>query len=127
MEFSDYGILVAEIELPDNAKVYKDPEGNKWKADRFIIKQFSTFKDFLSDKNEAFRAAAIRKKDYFLQYMKEQPEKICLAAVKHNGFALKYVKKQTEKICLEAIKENFHALQCVTKKKQNEIYMFGSH
>ena len=69
LEYSDYGHLVAEIELPDNARIYKDPNGNKWKADRFIIKQINTFDFFVEDKDEAFFLMIIKENSEMLRHI----------------------------------------------------------
>ena len=83
LEFSNYGNLVAEIELPDNARIYKDPNGNKWKTDRFIIKQFNTIEIFFEDEDDAFFLMIVKKNSEMLRsIIKKQTEEICLEAVK---------------------------------------------
>ena len=37
LDFIDYGPNIREVKLPDDAKIYKDPDGNKWKADKIIL------------------------------------------------------------------------------------------
>jgi len=37
LEFCDYGPWVREVTLPDGEEVYKDPDGNKYKAHRVIL------------------------------------------------------------------------------------------
>jgi len=136
MYMEQYGKLIAEIDIPNDSFVYV--EDDKFKANKFIIKDIKKFDNVGNDfwiKNIVANVDALRfvKKqtndlcleainiDYHaLRYVKRQTEKICDEAVKKNGFGLEYVKKQTDKICLEAVKHNGFALRYV-KKQTNEI------
>ena len=42
--FCNYGSIVATIRLCNDSQVYKDPDGNKWKADKFVIESFEPIK-----------------------------------------------------------------------------------
>jgi hypothetical protein len=44
-EFIQYGTKIADVEIPDDAQVYADPCGEKWKADKIIIKNIREIKD----------------------------------------------------------------------------------
>jgi hypothetical protein len=43
LDFLGYGTKIADVEIPSNAKVYRD--GNKWKADKIILKNIRDIKD----------------------------------------------------------------------------------
>jgi hypothetical protein len=36
-EFLNYGNYIKEVSLPDDAKIVKDPDGNKWRADKLFL------------------------------------------------------------------------------------------
>jgi hypothetical protein len=116
--FFGYGELVAVIIIPEDAQVYRDPDEDKWKADRFIIDRFEPIDSYWSDR--IFCLDAVRRDIRALRYVKRQYSEICLEAVKQDGCALRYVKNQTREICLEAVKQNGEALQYV-KNQTREI------
>ena len=37
INFLDYGVWIREVTIPTDAKVVKDPDGNKWRADKIIF------------------------------------------------------------------------------------------
>ena len=44
--FCDYGTLVAEITIPEDAQLVLDPDGNKYRADKINIVKFWDMNDF---------------------------------------------------------------------------------
>ena len=70
---------MARINLLPDSKVYVDPGGDKYKADKFEILCFEPMDRWWND------------------------ETFCLAAVAGDGHALKFVKKQTDDICRTAV------------------------
>jgi ankyrin repeat protein len=36
-EFLDYGNYIREVSIPDDAKMVKDPDGNKWRTDKLFL------------------------------------------------------------------------------------------
>jgi hypothetical protein len=52
--YLNYGNKIADVEIPDDAEVYKDPSGNKWKADKIIIKNIREIKDLPQWQDENF-------------------------------------------------------------------------
>ena len=45
--FFDFGIWIREIRIPEDARVVKDPEGDKWRTDKIIFgKKYHIIKDF---------------------------------------------------------------------------------
>jgi hypothetical protein len=60
--FLDYSDLIAEVNLPDDAKIYADPNGNKWKADRIILKNIKNIQDSELWNDYKFCLEAVRQK-----------------------------------------------------------------
>ncbi len=103
-KFIEFGDNIAEVSIPEDAKVYEDPGGDKYKADRIFIKSIETLKNFF-DKNPEFLMIAIKQNGRALKYVKNQTPEICMEAVKQNGLALRFVKNQTSEI-YNASKQN---------------------
>jgi hypothetical protein len=118
--FLNYGYTVAKIEIPDDALIYVDPEGCKFKADRFIVTKQYYISDWNMWSNGDYCLAAVSQYGDALKYVKKQTPEICLAAVSQYGDALQYVKKQTPEICLAAVSKNGYALRYV-KEQTPEI------
>ncbi len=126
-KFIDYGNNIAEISIPEDAKVYGYPGDDRYKADRIFIKNIETLENFF-DKNPEFLMIAVKQNGRVLKYVKNQTPELCMEAVKNYGHALEFVQKQTPEICMEAVKENGYALQyvwnqtpelCLAAVKQN--------
>ena len=109
--YYDYGNLIAFIKIPYDAKVYKDPYGMKWKADRFIIEKFDSIDSYWNIYN--FCVTALKQNGRALKYVKDQSPVLSMEAVKQNGIALEYVKDQFPELLMEAVKQNGHAIQYV--------------
>lgn len=140
VKYLDYGNFIAEIKIPDDAEVYKDPEGDKWKADKIEILSVTKFIDhpffcdhtwllkalqfsgniiqLIENPTEGMCLAAIRENGYSLQYIKNPSEELCLIAVRQNGNAIRFIKNPTEEMCLIAINYNPYVLKYI--KNQTE-------
>lgn len=137
------GTLIADVKIPNNAKVYKYETA--WKVDQIILSNIRLVEEFVSalTRKEIFEfievnASIIRfvkeqtpelclvavKNSEAFQFVKEQTPELCLFAVKQDGFSLRYVKEQTSEICLEAVKECGMSLQFV--KKQTPSICYGA-
>ena len=114
--FYKYGELVAIITIPEDARVYRDPAEDKWKADRFIIERFESIDSYWSDRT--FCLEAVKRYGYALEHVKNHTQEICLEAVKQNGCALRHVEEQSHEICLEAVKQDGYALIYVENQTQ---------
>ncbi len=146
-KFLHYGCYIADVSIPEDAKVYKDPGGDKWKADKIIIERYTLIEEheFCDDKYFAicvvnifknystfikriksydFYLNAIRHDWTLLKDIEDQTEELCLIAVEQNAFALQYAKDQTHKICMKAIQKDAFAIQCV-KEQTPELCMFA--
>jgi hypothetical protein len=132
--------LIADVTLPDDARVYPEPCGTKWKADRLVlsnIRPLSTFLDTLDEatlgqmlaqnglmlndvdiQTDALCLAAVQAAGWALRHVQYQTEAICLAAVRQNGASLQFVTTQTETICLTAVQQNEYALQFVRNQTE---------
>ena len=120
VKFLSYGCYIAEVSLPDGEEIYKDPEGNKYKARRITIDKYCPTKEWKMWEDKEFCLAAVQQDGRALQYVKEQTPEICLAAVQKNGSALEFVKEQTPEICLAAVQKYGRALRYV-KEQTPEI------
>ncbi len=125
--YIDYGNNIAEVSIPEDAKVCRYPNGTIYKVDRFFIKSIETFEDFF-EKNPEKCMYAVKQKGRILKYIKNQTPELCLAAVKLNGCVLEYVQNQTPELCMEAVKKSGNALEfvqnqtpelCLAAVKQN--------
>jgi hypothetical protein len=77
VNYLGHGKLIAYLELPEDARIYKDPDGNKWKADKIIIKDIKNIEDFEGWTEYEFCVAVVENDVKALQYVKEQADKIC--------------------------------------------------
>jgi len=123
-KFFDCGTLIADLEIPEDASVYKDPDGDKWKADKLIVKSICKIEDHPLLQNPNWCLAAIRANGFNIKYIKNQTEELCLEAVKQQGYALQFIKNQTEEICLTAVKQNGYAL-CFVEEQTDEVCLMA--
>jgi hypothetical protein len=133
LKFTDYGLDLAIIELCKDAQFYCDPDGIKFKTDKFIIKsikeqteefckfavkQYSWTLKHVKIQTLEICELAIRGCSTALQYVREQTPYLCELAVKDYGDNLQIVKEQTPKICELAVQENGLALRFVEKQTE---------
>ena len=116
--FYNYGDQVAVITIPDDALVYKDPDGDKWKADCIYIQRFEPISMYWKDPE--FYIDAIKHNGYALQYIETQTNEMCILAVKCKPLALQYVRKdlQTSEMCTYAVERIPLAFMYVKKDLQ---------
>ncbi len=132
-EFLDYGCYIADVSIPDDAKVYEDPDGNKWKADKIIIDKITWMGEHELWKDMEFLltvdankydftcltcdmynlVAKIKEKPVNIMFVKNQTYAFCLAAVKQNYKAIRYVKEQTPELCQIAVERDWRALEFI--------------
>ena len=118
LDYIYYGTLIADVLLPEDAKVYKS--GNNWKADKIFLLDIRPIEDFVSTLAWREILKSVKQNGLILRYVQLQTPKICLEAVKQYGHTLQFVKEQTPEICLEAVKQDGHALRFV-KKQTREL------
>jgi hypothetical protein len=49
IEFFNYGRWIREVKIPKDAKVIKDPDGNKWRADKIILGRKYSFEEYFEE------------------------------------------------------------------------------
>lgn len=133
--FFEFGIYIADISLCADSLLYKDPRGDKFKANKFIITKITLIKDhelgklFVKQKSNATSSKidvsnlissknyldAVKQNGLSLEHIEEQTEEICMEAVKQNCWALQFVKNQTHKIILEASKRDWRCIKMCMK------------
>jgi hypothetical protein len=111
--------LIADVSVPDDARVYAEPCGTKWKADRIELSNIRPLSEFLKTLDETTLCGMLAKEGKMLEYVCNQTETTCLVAVVQNGWALQFVRNQTEAICLAAVQNAGGALQFV--RDQNNV------
>ena len=95
-------------------------EDNKFKTNKFTLKERILLEDFPSWNNLEFCKLAVQQNGYALKYVNGQTEEICKLAVQQKGYALCYVKERTDEICKLAVQQNGLALHYV-KEQTEEI------
>jgi hypothetical protein len=95
--------FVADVTLPDGARVYADPCGTKWKADRLVLSNVRPISKLLAAIDEVTLDSMVARDGTLLKHVETQTEAICLTAVRQNGYALQYVQNQTDAICRTAV------------------------
>lgn len=85
------GSLIAEVKIPENARVYEDSKGKKWKADKIEIL-------CLIPLNKYYKFT----ESYILQLIKSSPGQFISYA--------KYLENPSEEFCLEIAEMYFSAL-----------------
>jgi hypothetical protein len=107
-----YGTLIADVEIPSDAKVYQ--EKNKLKADKIILKNIRPFGEHKIWNDIEFCEKAVNKYANYIGYAKAQTPDMCVFAVALSPSNIKYVKHQTPEMGMYAIGSNPHLLQCIT-------------
>jgi hypothetical protein len=110
--------LIADVTVPDDARVYKEPCGTKWKADRLVLSNIRPLRQFFSELDEAAVCRLVARCGWMLEYASTQTDAMCMAAVMQTGGALRYVQNQTDALCLAAVKRDGLALEYVRNQTE---------
>jgi hypothetical protein len=132
--------LIADVTLPDDARVYAEPCGTKWKADRLMLSNIRPISEFLATFDEAALYHLLQKDCHMLKDMVNQTESLCMtavylcactlqyvknptdkmrmAAVQLDGLSLQFVREQTDAICLAAVQRDGNALVYVDEQTE---------
>jgi hypothetical protein len=102
---------IREVEILDDSLIYI--EKNKFKTNKFVLKERCLLKDFPFLNDMYFCLLAVQQNGLALRYVHEQTNGICLIAVQQNSSALEYVKDQTDELCLAAVQKDWMSLQYV--------------
>ena len=107
---------IREVEIVDDSLICIEEE--KFKTNKFILKERILLKDFVFWNDNDFCLSTVGQNSNALELVQNQTEEICLAAVMWYGDSLKYVRNQTKKICLAAVKQNGYALEFVQNQTE---------
>jgi hypothetical protein len=105
--------LIADVTVPDDARVYEEPSGTSWKADRLVLNNIRQLSVFLATLDETTLGKMIATNWMMLEHVDCQTETLCQIAIQRNAWALEMVKTQTEAMCLAAVRQNAYALEHV--------------
>jgi hypothetical protein len=105
--------LVADVTLPDDAEIYAEPCGTKWKADRLVLNNIRPLSKLFATLDEATLGQMLAHNGMLLEHVHKQTEELCLVAVQHYSPALQFVQNKTDTICMAAVQKNGHTLQFV--------------
>lgn len=134
-KFLEYGCYIANIKIPPGARVYQEPSGDKWKADKIeivsvevygkhplfqdidwvkeAIKKYDLVLAFINKPSEELCKFAIDLDWYSFRLINNPSESICLYALKKNPYVLPHIINQTEEMCLIAVKQDSRVLKYV--------------
>jgi hypothetical protein len=86
-----YGIYIRKVSIPNDARI--SIERYKFKADKIILGERQSLKDFFSNQTYEFILAAVTQNGNALYHVNKecQTPELCLAAVTQNGNAMEYV------------------------------------
>ena len=113
--FIEYGVLIADVELPYDASIYVDPEGIKWKADKIILKNIKPIQDHPCWNDPDFCYRAVSHYYKCLKYVKKQTHNLCKSVIMYHD-AISYIRKQTLQLCIMALKHNPDSIQYIHVK-----------
>lgn len=99
IQIKEYGCNIAEVKIPDDAKVYK------WKADKLEVVSVTHFRDHPFLQEEEWLKTALFYDGSLLQYVNNQTEELYSIAIKLSS-AFIFIKNQTYNLCLQAVKNH---------------------
>jgi hypothetical protein len=117
-EFNDvalyisYDFLIADVTLPDDARVYK--EAFKYKADKIILSNIRPVQELTEWQDPSFQLAIVKKDVDAIKYITQPSHEVQLAAVKQYGHAIKYITNPSNELQLAAVKQYGAAIRWIT-------------
>jgi hypothetical protein len=102
---------IANVTLPEDARVYVEPCGTKLKADRIELSNIRPLSEFLATVNENRLQQMVEENPWLLEHITRQTEWMCLTAVRSRGYLLRYVRQQTDAIRMAAVNQDPWALK----------------
>jgi hypothetical protein len=120
------GDYIAFIEIPPNARVYKDPSNRKfetttgdfYKADQIFITKIIPIHEFLQSKSEKYIEQLLRHDGMMLRHVENQTDKFIKLAINQNPSAFKFVKNKTFEICKFAVSQDGNNMIYLPRKYQ---------
>jgi hypothetical protein len=113
-EYLNFGLNVAILELCEDAEFYIEPNGTKFKTNKFIIKE-------ILPQTEELCKIAVQQYGLCLKHVKKQTPELCKMAVQQTWYALEFVKEKTNELCELAVQQNAFALEYVKKTNSRTL------
>lgn len=120
-EFYGHGIYIATIKLCEDANFYIDPEGKKYKTDKFIIEKYELPQTYHFTEWDTWTIINyINNAIHTIGVSIDTRKDICINAVKARCNVFKHIRKefQTLEMCLDVIKEKIFMFEYVNKDLQ---------
>jgi hypothetical protein len=106
---------IANVTLPEDARVYIEPCGRKLKADRIVLSNIRPLSEFLATVHGNTLQLMVEENPWLLEHITKQTEWMCLTAVRSRGYLLQFVQQQTDEIRMAAVKQDPWALKWADK------------
>lgn len=106
--------LIADVTLPPDARIYPEPCGTKWKADRLVLSNIRPIEAFLAEQSHAQLVEWMKQSDngQIFALMPQTPE-LCTAAINFRAWNIQMLHKQTPELCALAVSRNWTTIQAV--------------
>jgi len=106
----NYGTLVADVTLPEDAKTYADPTVNKMKADRIILSNIRPLKDIFNGKTGEEILSAIKYTGKAPEYVPEELRslELCKIAVQNSKTSIRFVPEKYSRNCMNILLWHFN-------------------
>jgi hypothetical protein len=112
-KFLQYGDQIALVELPDDAQIYAEAAGIKWKADKIIIRHIFPIADLDCWNDEQFCLDNFNTNEDVAKYAKETSLKRCMRFLKVKSLFLRHMKKPMPELLMYAIKCKKYAINFI--------------
>jgi hypothetical protein len=116
--FDDRWPMIADVTLPDDARVYAEACGTKWKADKLVLTSIRPLGAFFAELDEAILSRLIQQCPGMLWHVNDPTETLCLAVVQSHGHALQYIRNPTEAVQMAAVQQSGFALKMVPRQTE---------
>jgi hypothetical protein len=133
--YFSYGSLIADVTLPDDAKVYK--EACKYKANKIILSNIRPIQEltewnsldfqlaavrqngnairFITNPSHELHLAAVKKISCNIQFITNPSHEVQLAAVRLSGNAIRFITDPSHEVQLTAVQQNGYAIEYITE------------
>ena len=148
-QFVEYGTLMVDVEIPQDAKVYRDPDNDvvKWKASELILKNLRPIpreilkealvrdrrsfigindahvKLILEDFSYDYLFRQVYRCEVPMCYIWQQTEEMCFATIQYDANALAYVLNKTPKLCREAISRDPYTIRFLEDQPEDLCWL----
>jgi hypothetical protein len=108
-----YGELIANVTIPEDARVYVESDRKKWKADKIILSNIMNIEEHPCWSDINFCLEAVKLHQLSLMFVKKQTREICLNSVMHYADTICDVKNRTDEIKLAALRKDGTVLRFI--------------